>query len=331
MALINCPECGKEISNKSANCIHCGYPLTLEDRMPAKYKKILILSIDKTNPFFVLHTYEALKKSNLLVDWYKFNEGLKQLPYTIVEGITEEESNDIYNQLSRIKVSVEILDDHSSKEHNTIISDSKDALLSAKQATKCKACTNCGKIFYNNTADNYIMNYCQECASRKITHTLKEFDYSLEEYKKRLSETTSTEISTELLKLCNTNPSKAIYLAQKNHLIIEKEIFEKYIMNWDSLDRDSFTYKLHMESLYFEGTGAAHSEIENNATILANKINSKKSNHLSKEQSEVCCPICRSKSIATINRGYSLFWGWLGSGKPINVCQQCGHKFKPGK
>ena len=27
MALIKCPECGKEISNKAKCCIHCGYPL----------------------------------------------------------------------------------------------------------------------------------------------------------------------------------------------------------------------------------------------------------------------------------------------------------------
>lgn len=30
MALINCPECGREISDKSKACIHCGYPLRLE-------------------------------------------------------------------------------------------------------------------------------------------------------------------------------------------------------------------------------------------------------------------------------------------------------------
>ncbi len=27
MSLIKCPECGKEISDKSDKCIHCGYPL----------------------------------------------------------------------------------------------------------------------------------------------------------------------------------------------------------------------------------------------------------------------------------------------------------------
>lgn len=30
MALIKCPECGKEISDKAPACIHCGYPLKKE-------------------------------------------------------------------------------------------------------------------------------------------------------------------------------------------------------------------------------------------------------------------------------------------------------------
>ena len=43
-----------------------------------------------------------------------------------------------------------------------------------------------------------------------------------------------------------------------------------------------------------------------------------------------CCPKCGSTSLATVNRGYSIVWGFIGSGKPMNVCQACGHKFKPG-
>lgn len=33
MALIKCPECGKEISNKSEICVHCGYSIknTIEE------------------------------------------------------------------------------------------------------------------------------------------------------------------------------------------------------------------------------------------------------------------------------------------------------------
>ena len=30
MALINCPECGQEVSNLAPACIHCGYPLNEE-------------------------------------------------------------------------------------------------------------------------------------------------------------------------------------------------------------------------------------------------------------------------------------------------------------
>lgn len=30
MALINCPECGQEVSNQAPACIHCGYPLNEE-------------------------------------------------------------------------------------------------------------------------------------------------------------------------------------------------------------------------------------------------------------------------------------------------------------
>lgn len=31
MALIKCPECGKEISDKAKHCIHCGYPLNMQE------------------------------------------------------------------------------------------------------------------------------------------------------------------------------------------------------------------------------------------------------------------------------------------------------------
>ena len=28
MALIKCPECGKEISDKASICVNCGYPIS---------------------------------------------------------------------------------------------------------------------------------------------------------------------------------------------------------------------------------------------------------------------------------------------------------------
>lgn len=44
------------------------------------------------------------------------------------------------------------------------------------------------------------------------------------------------------------------------------------------------------------------------------------------------CPKCGSTSIVPEKRGYDIMWGFLGSEKIVyNVCQNCGHKWKPGK
>lgn len=48
-----------------------------------------------------------------------------------------------------------------------------------------------------------------------------------------------------------------------------------------------------------------------------------------KSKNQIHCPRCKSTSIQTINRGYSFWAGFLGSGSPRNVCQKCGYKWKP--
>lgn len=41
MALIKCPECGKEVSDKAPACIHCGYPLlTQVEKTKVPFKRI---------------------------------------------------------------------------------------------------------------------------------------------------------------------------------------------------------------------------------------------------------------------------------------------------
>lgn len=41
------------------------------------------------------------------------------------------------------------------------------------------------------------------------------------------------------------------------------------------------------------------------------------------------CPKCGSTSVTTTTRGYSLMLGFIGSGKVINICGNCGNKWKP--
>lgn len=52
MALIKCPECGKEISDKAPACIHCGYPLSSTDiptatEAPTKCEDTILYINDK--------------------------------------------------------------------------------------------------------------------------------------------------------------------------------------------------------------------------------------------------------------------------------------------
>jgi len=41
------------------------------------------------------------------------------------------------------------------------------------------------------------------------------------------------------------------------------------------------------------------------------------------------CPKCGSTSVTTGTRGFSIITGFIGSGKVMNMCGQCGFKWKP--
>lgn len=41
------------------------------------------------------------------------------------------------------------------------------------------------------------------------------------------------------------------------------------------------------------------------------------------------CPRCGSTAVTTGERGYSILWGFAGSGRTVNRCGRCGHKWAP--
>ena len=49
----------------------------------------------------------------------------------------------------------------------------------------------------------------------------------------------------------------------------------------------------------------------------------------SDNSNKVSCPKCGCTDIGITNRGYSIIWGFIGSGKSMNVCKKCGYKWKP--
>lgn len=315
MALIKCPECKKEISNHSTQCKHCGYPLSDQDREPPKYHKLVLEEINDV--FQPIRIYNALKDANIKLDWYQFLDDTQKLPLSLVCGLYADEAQSLLSILSNLGAKIEIYTDYDSKEHNNVFENTRKLKCDAHNATKCKACTTCGTIFYDKTGDNFIYNFCQECKSRNIEHSLKEIDYPIEVYLNRIKQ----------IKPC---PSpKNLYDTMKDHYAIERDVFEKYVSDWSSLDHNSPTYKLNIENWYKQGKGEIHTEIEINAIKVQTAYLDSKNKNTSKPVPT--CPRCGSKSIATINRGYSLFFGFLGSGSPRNVCQVCGYKYKPRK
>lgn len=53
------------------------------------------------------------------------------------------------------------------------------------------------------------------------------------------------------------------------------------------------------------------------------------STYLFTKDKPLTCPRCGSTSITTGSRGYSLVWGFAGSGKTVNRCGKCGYSWKP--
>ena len=61
MALINCPECGKEISERSKQCVHCGYPLNDREQKECQNdNNICIINGENYNLSSVI---EAIRKN----------------------------------------------------------------------------------------------------------------------------------------------------------------------------------------------------------------------------------------------------------------------------
>lgn len=64
---------------------------------------------------------------------------------------------------------------------------------------------------------------------------------------------------------------------------------------------------------------------DNKDTIDNERINS----FFENTSDEIRCPRCNSTQISTGSRGFSLVWGFIGSGKTVNRCGKCGYSWKP--
>ena len=92
MALIRCPECGKEVSDQAAACIHCGYPLRTAD-LPARYA--IILADPGPNP----GKTAALLCKRLTLTMEEAVQLTRETPAVAVQGLTWKEAWDLNDTL----------------------------------------------------------------------------------------------------------------------------------------------------------------------------------------------------------------------------------------
>lgn len=104
------------------------------------------------------------------------------------------------------------------------------------------------------------------------------------------------------------------------------EIKEQYIKDYEWQEYlDSSTEPIPPNS-YVPLTSSERLKMEEHIKRVQREEEYKKSH-----PNAVQCPKCGLFSVATVNRGFNIVTGFLGSGSPRNVCQSCGHKWKPGK
>lgn len=121
MALITCPECGKEISNKATACPNCGYPINLE-----KFK--IIITDYNTDISALAGINEVFGQQLSYEDCMQI---LNNLPYIIAEYDTQAEMEHYAKMLKSPRWGLEI----------TIESpDGRHLYVDNSNSVKCPSC-----------------------------------------------------------------------------------------------------------------------------------------------------------------------------------------------
>ena len=104
---------------------------------------------------------------------------------------------------------------------------------------------------------------------------------------------------------------------------------EEYIMDIKRISTDE-SFIQAMIKLKQEEPIEYQLKIQQFKTQLQQQEKIKETKQQKSSENQVTCPKCGSTNIQSVNRGFSLMTGFIGSGSPRNICQKCGFKWKPG-
>lgn len=309
MALIKCPECGKEISDKAPACIQCGFPLTeyLHNTETSINENIIDI---KSEIDYIVEQFENYRLRNA-VDCYKTcDKWIYDMLYADVDVklIQQLSSNNteklgIYEVIDFIVENTNRINDYSISDHQY-------------EQYIIEICS----LLYNRRYNFFFMG--------AWTYWLKSLNYS------KLRNSSLMELAKIIASGNFTYWTKGeldilfAKLTYNEKVECLKYWGEKYESSWKINSKGLYERWLECKN---KGQEFDRNEIDNyKGTDVGNIIFPEILIEKAVDNNIIKCPKCNSTSIATINRGYSIVWGFLGSGKPVNVCQKCGHKFKPG-
>ncbi|MDO4841511.1 MAG: ribosomal protein L7/L12 [Phoenicibacter congonensis] len=150
MALITCPECGKQISDKAPACIHCGYPLqeqqTVAPTVVATSKKVAIPSFVGASPQKIPAIKVVREITGMgLAEAKEFVE--QAAPYVIVkDGLSDNQANVIVQKFKAEGVDAHIF---ASDAPVTFVSHTKDKDIIS--------CPQCGSTQYHAGARGFSL------------------------------------------------------------------------------------------------------------------------------------------------------------------------------
>lgn len=307
MALIKCPECGKEISDKAPACIHCGYPLALElnkaketpiDTHPennmtnsdgntsenANKKYRLILKSVGANPSAIRSALETVGKD--------YSAVIVNLPHVLKEDVSAEESAKLIELFATAGCNV-IAEDNSETEE--VLDPEKKYTLTILEHASNRA-----------TVANMLIGLRDFDFDTAFSFAGKD-NYTI------LRKADLSEVEPMALKLLDAGAKLQLKDdSGKEHAIPSK---------WKTDSEKDLPHK---------------------SNYKPTSSNTYSSSYYSSDSKVAKCPKCGSTSIQVVKKGFGLgkaaagavllgpvglLGGVIGSNKTLRVCLNCNHKW----
>lgn len=159
MALIKCPECGKEVSDRAPACIHCGFPFSeniSNTKQTPTFFKVILTGYPKEQKLTLIKGLRLIFNMGL-VDAKNVSESL---PFELVKGLTKDECEELKKQLESYYGSVEIVADYNSKKHTSKIKQVRCPICGSTSISTAKRGYSITFGFFGR---NDLVNVCQTC------------------------------------------------------------------------------------------------------------------------------------------------------------------------